>query len=1254
MATKFRQIISGAMVAVMLATSQSFCAFAEDTFANYTDIKTDVDGYSERTFTFSGEVVKTKTAPDYTLDETLVNELNGVHPRIFFREEDIPTMREKFVNNDNNVFERFICKADAAVEAGPTEWYVSDNKEENWIRDVADSLSDISLAYVLTQDQKYLDSAIIYIETICSYPHWGAPDSSYYNCDLAASHSLTALGLSYDWLFDVLPQDTKDILLEVVIDRGTTTDAGGWWSGSYLQNHLWNTRSGTAIAATAIMDEYPTSVSWIKNSITSYNTVFSMLGNDGGGHEGMLYWRYGHEFMFRFMHLMKNTWNIDYTTDEYFKNCWLTPYYAFLGSDDWASKLNHLPYGDSTQTINMGSFPELLSYVVQETGNGYAQWLVEKLYEYAQNKNLNASHLGIIFDAGSTQPVSPESMPTSHLFEGLGMVLSRSDWGGSESALYVRSGMNTGWNSYKYNGNAGSSHVHPDIASPVLYGYGEFLLRDDAYGTTSNTNHSQLFIDGKGQYWDKTKEFLNSSYPYVIKYEDKKDYMYVAMNATDAYGGLEEYENEFQLNEWIRHILYIKNRDVLLIVDEVETAAEKELEFRYFPESQDLTISEDNTVTAVGSSAKMKVAMLTDDSDASMELIDAPYRSETRQAISMKKTGTSWTNATAVSWSNADSVPKTVTYSKYNSDWSFAFGGTSAAINVETNTVSISDLGAAEYLVIDGITLDSASDAFASGDEVTTMSGTSNVTPVVQDDGSIFVTQTNTSETGVLRMKTMPVGTRTGKVLFSFDVASNRTSTELYIKYGETSNASDSIYGAKLPYGSGRVNNFKLIVDYDSFTYTLYVNGQVIPVVTSASEYIGNTAASLIIFIQNLNPVSGTSVNGWASVSNFAAYKLELTSFANVSPLVINGVTLNSPESAFSENGVVRQMASTSNVTPVVQSDGSILVTQTDIASAGALRTKTVPIGKQNGKIVFDFDVRSNRSTTGLYIKYGITAVYSDSIYSSTFGGVNGAVTNYKLIIDYDNLTYSFYVNNMAVELSDSATDYISKEDSCLMIFIQNLKPATNSSTNGWATIDTFEAYKPLVTDLSCSVISSTAINGKKAVRFTAPISTSASSAVIDGKVYNIVKAADSSINAYAIDTSSLQSGTYTATLTGVALENASLTAQVTYDIILTDDIFSAEEDSLTEDGAASLTLTNNRNGSIAYYLIVAEYKNVNTFPSLVDVECESATLEGGASAHVSAANVLSSEDSYLKCLIWESLVNAEPLCDPVELQNYE
>ena len=161
--------------------------------------------------------------------------------------------------------------------------------------------------------------------------------------------------------------------------------------------------------------------------------------------------------------------------------------------------------------------------------------------------------------------------------------------------------------------------------------------------------------------------------------------------------------------------------------------------------------------------------------------------------------------------------------------------------------------------------------------------------------------------------------------------------------------------------------------------------------------------------------------------------------FDAVTPLVVGGVAFDSPANAFASSGEVTQMSSTTNVTPTIQEDGSLLITQTEAPTPGMLRTKTPALGEQTGKIVFDFDVRSNRTTSTIYIKYGSTSSYSDSLYGSELERGSGRLNNYKVIVDYDNAKYSLFVNNVAVDLSALTPAYIGKKDASLVVFIGNI-----------------------------------------------------------------------------------------------------------------------------------------------------------------------------------------------------------------------
>lgn len=690
-----KRILSAAMAICLIFLT--FSVFAEGNEENSERT------YPGREYEFSGKYEKKKTAPEYELDRKTFASLTEKHPYLYIRQDDIQPLREATQGKYKERFKSLLEYVDEAVEQGPTEWYISENTEENWIRDVSDNLCNISFAYLMTQDEKYLDSAIVYIEALCGYKHWGRPGTPYENNDLAASHALRALALSYDWLYYDLPSSTKAILLKTAKQRGEKINAGGWWNASYMQNHLWYTRYAAALIGASIINEYPEARVWIEKSIADFNKAASFMGDDGGAHEGMQYWRYGNEAYLLFHLFAKETLGIDYTNEGYDKNSWLAPMYFWIGEKDWKNAEYILDFADSSRVMDVSTVAALLSFYAKLYQNGNAKWLSDKMYEYSAENNIRIEDWwSFILNADDVEAVPPsENLPTGYLFEDLGYVLSRSDWGGNESVLGFRCGMNTGAESLGYDGNAGSSHVHPDIGAPVLYGCGEYLLRDDGYGTTSRTNHSELFINGSGQPWDKTKQYLLSVYPYIETYKDTDDYTYAACNGTDAYGGLEAYKQEFELEKWVRHFLYLKKKNCLLVVDEVKTKADKDLEFRWFPESTDLAMQGSKSSIAVGKRTQLKITSLDDSSDVYMENKSVPYKSGTRTAVSINKKGSEWTTATAITWSEKEKSPRNVSGSRSGDDWSFDLGSATVKLNTKTHKIELVDYGENIQIFID-------------------------------------------------------------------------------------------------------------------------------------------------------------------------------------------------------------------------------------------------------------------------------------------------------------------------------------------------------------------------------------------------------------------------------------------------------------------------------------------------------------------------------------------------------------------------
>lgn len=491
------------------------------------------------------------------------------------------------------------------------------------------------------------------------------------------------------------------MILEAAQTRTSALHAGGWWTASYLQNHLWNDRLATATMALAVMDEWPDCKNWIDRAVSDYNLVSYYLGVDGGTHEGMLYWKYGMESYCQFKYLAKNVLQIDYTDDPYDKNAYLAPLYCYFNPQDWSKSANCLNYADSTVTGGGYAIMSIgLDYLAQTYNDGKAKWLANRMYDYVvETDSAYTSWFGFLY-RDEVEEVDPtEELATGHLFEDLGIIQSRSQWGDNASYVHWRCGQNLGTEAMAYtgSGNLGSGHCHNDINAPLIYGYGEYILRDDGYTKGNRMNHSTLYINGSGQPRNTSVEYLRSTKPVVLKYIDTEDYTYAACDGTDAYTSIAAYKEEFQLDRWVRHFLYLKSKDCLLVIDEVNCAVEQDLQLQWITGVTALSNQGSNAIIGKGTTSQFKIAsfdnMGTGKNDTVMEPREVDYMSASRNVATINKRAKDWTTATAITWSSAERSPRTVKLNQYKDTYTFDLDTAVVSLNIKNYNIHFEDYG---------------------------------------------------------------------------------------------------------------------------------------------------------------------------------------------------------------------------------------------------------------------------------------------------------------------------------------------------------------------------------------------------------------------------------------------------------------------------------------------------------------------------------------------------------------------------------
>ena len=436
---------------------------------------------------------------------------SGNHPRIFFTAKDFKEIKKAVARNDNPILtrlhEQLMKEAEEEGLSQKELKYGKDGSGRRLTTNATGRLASAAYAYKMTGDKKYLDHVEWDLKCVCNYPDW-VPDHF-----LGAAGMSIGVGLAYDWLYDDLSPEVKDLVVKTLrthaIDPSTERD---WWWHSTTNN--WNQvcECGLVTAAFAIYETCPELARTIieKAAATNVKCMQWSYSPDGAYPEGPGYWSYGteHEVIM------------------------LTEFEQLLGQDFGLS--------DTPGFLNTGTFQ---MYTTGPTGKAFnfsdcsehvgprtAQW-----YFAAKNQDPSLLYL-------EKRYLEEETPKTGlHLFFPLAMVWRSGirDIPEPAAGCYTGQGPNpimmtrTGWGSDALylgvkGGSAGNNHGHLDVGEFVFdaYGYrwamdygnpgyatlesflqenfggeGLFNMKQDAtrwrFFTYNNLRHNTLTVNGK-------------------------------------------------------------------------------------------------------------------------------------------------------------------------------------------------------------------------------------------------------------------------------------------------------------------------------------------------------------------------------------------------------------------------------------------------------------------------------------------------------------------------------------------------------------------------------------------------------------------------------------------------------------------------------------------------------------------------------------------------------------------------------------
>jgi len=452
------------------------------------------------------------------------------HPRLFFNEADLPTLRAKSESPP--------CKA---------SWERILRRCEN-----SDDITSLSLAYLMTDDVNFADRAKASIWKILEDPkQWDDPQF------LTVDHKLMPVAIGYDWLYNYLTQAERAEIRQIAMKKGVeyTYNAARqhpWWSNWSRCNWGLVIYGAAGVASLAFWGEEEGTPDYVKFFSDKLQMWLAEGGEDGGWGESLSYYSYAWFNGIRLIDALKNvsSGEVDFFRHPFMSKTSAYPLYLTMPDDSSFVNFSNLS-GNISTTRN------IMRKLAAEFQNPYAQWHA--------NKSDSSSPFEFIWYDPGLKAEAPVELPRAKLFKTIHWAVMRTGWTDTDDILFAMKGGHNDWD-----------HHHLDHNTFILNAYGERLIIDHGYAwptppdripyANDTKAHNTLLVNGKGQL-DGATGYAGGRgawqhFTPLSDFAHSECYDGLTGSAKRAY-------TRNQLQEYIRQVVFVRP-DYFVIFDTVE------------------------------------------------------------------------------------------------------------------------------------------------------------------------------------------------------------------------------------------------------------------------------------------------------------------------------------------------------------------------------------------------------------------------------------------------------------------------------------------------------------------------------------------------------------------------------------------------------------------------------------------------------------------------------------------------------------
>ena len=233
------------------------------------------------------------------------------HPRILLLEGEEDAIRQNIAADEiwKKIDGFLISECDKIIGRPPVERVLIGRRLLDKSREALRRIFDLSYAWRMTSEKKYLDRAVKEMLAVSAFSDW---NPSHF---LDVAEMTMAVSIGYDWLYGGLSVTDRNTIKTAIVEKGLKPSLLPENSGWVKAYHNWNQvcNAGMTYGAIAVFEDEPDlATQIIKRAISSIKLPMGDYEPGGVYPEGYSYWGYGTSFNIMFLSAMEKAFGNGY------------------------------------------------------------------------------------------------------------------------------------------------------------------------------------------------------------------------------------------------------------------------------------------------------------------------------------------------------------------------------------------------------------------------------------------------------------------------------------------------------------------------------------------------------------------------------------------------------------------------------------------------------------------------------------------------------------------------------------------------------------------------------------------------------------------------------------------------------------------------------------------------------------------------------------------------------------------------------